>query len=71
MGKQYLRIFGNNFARVTEWNNTLFGLCRNYSLFYIRFKCQNDWVKTTSIIPTDSTSLFIVLSKIFKPYRKK
>ena len=40
MNKQYLRIFGNNFARVTEWNNTLFGRCRNYSLFYIRFNAQ-------------------------------
>ena len=37
MSKQYLRIFANNSARVTEWNNTLFGIRRNYSMFNIRF----------------------------------
>ena len=59
MGKQYLRIFGNNFARVTEWNNALFGICRHYSLFYIRFKCTKLLGQTTSIyqkIYTDKTN---------------
>ena len=33
--------------------------------FILDLNAQNDWVKTTSIIPTDSTSLFIVLIKLY------
>ena len=65
MGKQYLIIFGNNFARITEWNNTLFGICRIILYFILDLNAQNDWVKTTSIILTDSTSVIIVLTKLY------
>ena len=33
--------------------------------FILDLNAQNDWVKTTSIIPTDSTSSFIVLIKLY------
>ena len=60
MGKQYLRIFGNNLqesqngiTHFSEYEEII--LC-----FIIDLNAQNDRVKTKSIIPTDSTSSFVV-----------
>ena len=65
MGKQYLRIFGNNFERVTDWNNTLFGICRNYSLFYIRFKENQQQYQTIAIRYLLSPIVVLLLAIVY------
>ena len=66
MSKQYLYEFSLTILQESQNGTTHFSEYVEIILcLIIDLNAQNDWVKTTSIIPTDSISSFIILIKLY------